>query len=320
MGLMTFLSMLTGCKGGKNGPSGTSTVTLAENATLTGLFMTHQGMAMEPFYILSATDSGCYMKITDRNPESDYFGSADVVLNDEHASLVTADAVTVREIFDVIVSSGALAWNGYNKHVSMKGVLDAGDSYTLFLKFSDGSTVKVNSYNSHPDGWNDFFVKVRNIFEAHEDYSRYRITELTEADSERLIVEFGDGLFSHDSVFKIDITVDEARGVWNWSLKIKDKNGEYLEAGTDIGLYREEPLETLTYGRIVAVLHKNGIEKWNGILGTESEGRQYMSVLISDKNGKTLQANANGKLLPADYTVMRNDFVQALIEFYELKK
>ncbi len=47
--IISMLSFLSGCgKAGNNG----ETVTLTEGAELVGLYMTHQGMAMEPHYIL----------------------------------------------------------------------------------------------------------------------------------------------------------------------------------------------------------------------------------------------------------------------------
>lgn len=351
MGIMTLFSLLTGCikKGGNNGgkdvSENTGTVVLNEGAVLTGLYMSHQGMAMEPQYIFRVTETGNFMKITNTEPndfmmtengeaksgakpayplndetEARYFGFIDEVKKCEHASLVKADEATIQELYDTIIESGALSWDGYSKHVSMENVEDSGDGYDLFLQFSDGSTVKVNSYNSHPKGWGDFFVKVRDIFEAHEDYSQYVIQELTEEDCERLIVEFGDARINPDTLFKVDICVRENLGTWSWSLRIKDKDGRYLEKDTDISLYKEESLDTLSYGRIIEVLRKHEIQKWHGIEGTATEGRKYMSVLIADKGDKSISANANGNLLPEDYDEVRDDFAKALIEFYEGKK
>ena len=60
--ILSIFSFLSGCtKDGGNDDKGheDTTVILSEGATLTGLFMTHQSMAMEPYYILRATDDGC---------------------------------------------------------------------------------------------------------------------------------------------------------------------------------------------------------------------------------------------------------------------
>lgn len=43
-------------------------VKLSDGATLTGLFMSHQGMAREPYYIFRVKGDRSYMKITSEAP------------------------------------------------------------------------------------------------------------------------------------------------------------------------------------------------------------------------------------------------------------
>ena len=65
MSILSIFSFLSGCtKDGGDADKGNegTTVILSEGATLTGLFMTHQSMDMEPYYILRATDDGCFMQ------------------------------------------------------------------------------------------------------------------------------------------------------------------------------------------------------------------------------------------------------------------
>ena len=143
--------------------------------------MTHQGMATEPYYILNTTDTGIWMKITNQSPEISqmdsgtdirlleenwqYFGFANTVLDCENASIVLLENTSsVRELEDAIVQSGALGWDGYEEHRSKKGVEDAGDTYVLFLKLSDGTTVKVHGYNACPEGFNELLGCVMKIF------------------------------------------------------------------------------------------------------------------------------------------------------------
>lgn len=189
MGIMTFLS---GCLGGQDKKTNNVTeiapMDFPEGVTLTGFYMTHQGMAMEPYYILRVKDDGIYLKTTNVSPanlqitfgmtrnndiEAEYFGDIDTVKDSEYASLTVVDEAVVRELEQAIVEWGALSWDGFSESRSMDGVLDAGDTYKLFLMLSDGSTVSVHGYNARPKHWSDLALRVIEIFEAHHDYSRY---------------------------------------------------------------------------------------------------------------------------------------------------
>lgn len=183
--IMSVFTFLTGCgSSGRQPPKLTlesAPIPFPEGSKLTGFYMTHQGMAAAPYYILKTTDMGTYMKISDSSPEDcqmdsgtdvselganwQYFGFADTVLDCENASLVLLENKTpVRELEDAIVQSGALGWDGYEEHRPMKGVPDSGDTYTLFLELSDGTTVKMHGYNACPDGFDELLGQVMYIF------------------------------------------------------------------------------------------------------------------------------------------------------------
>lgn len=178
--MMSILGFLAGC-GGKKTDVFARNVPFPPETQLVGLYMTHQGMATEPYYILNTTDTGIWMKITNQSPEISqmdsgtdirlleenwqYFGFANTVLDCENASIVLLENTSsVRELEDAIVQSGALGWDGYEEHRSKKGVEDAGDTYVLFLKLSDGTTVKVHGYNACPEGFNELLGCVMKIF------------------------------------------------------------------------------------------------------------------------------------------------------------
>lgn len=353
VGIISILSLLTGCANHNldidgnvekaNGKWGTgSSIELSEGATLSGFYMSHQGMAMEPYYILRVTDDGCFMKISSEEPngykmtedgeeptkingeggldserEKSYFRFVNTVKDCEHASLVTVDETIVEQLENIVLEAGALNWDNYTKSKSEPGVLDSGDSYDLFVLFSDGTTVTVDSYNSCPKGWDDFFGKASALFEENADYSQYRIQEFSEENCARMIVEFNDGNFSPTNDFKVDICVNEDAGTWTWSVRLKDSDGLYLPKGTDISEYAEESLDTLTYGRLIEVLKAHNVQNWDGVSGTLPEGNKYLTVLIADKDDKSVAANGNN--IPDNYDEVRDDFVKALIEFYEMK-
>lgn len=186
--IMSILTFLTGCISNGRQPAPeteqaleAAPIPFPEGAELTGFYMTRQGMAAAPYYILKTTDMGTYMKISDSNPEAcqmdsgtdiselganwQYLGFGDTVLDCENASLVLLeDKAPVRELENAIVQSGALGWDGYEEHRSMKGVSDSGDTYALFLAFSDGTTVKVHGYNACPDGFDELLGQIMDIF------------------------------------------------------------------------------------------------------------------------------------------------------------
>ena len=76
-------------------------------------------------------------------------------------------------------------------------------------------------------------------------------------------------------------------------------------------------LNTLTYGRVIEVLKAHYVQNWDGVSGTLPESNKYLTVLIADKDDKSV--NANGNNIPDNYDEVRDDFVKALIEFYEMK-
>ena len=163
-------------------------IDIPEGVRLTGFYINHIGMAMEPHYIVKTTENGTCLKITNLSPDdwqmsdlvvdgenkntSDkYFKFADVVLDIEYGNVVLLeDDKVVKELEKVIEKVGALGWDGYNEHVSMDGVLDAGDSYNLYMEFSDGKTVTMYGYNSCPKGFDELMLTVITIFDNNCSY------------------------------------------------------------------------------------------------------------------------------------------------------
>lgn len=159
-------------------------VNLPEQTSLTGFFMHHEGMAMEPYYILKECEDGIYVKITDTSPEdflmyegeekkmpedgSRFLAFADTVKECENASLVRLDNEEIlRQLEDAAEETGALGWDGYDKKVSGKGASDTGDRYMLYLELSDGTSVEMHGYNACPAGYESLLESVREIFHIY---------------------------------------------------------------------------------------------------------------------------------------------------------
>lgn len=155
---------------------------------LTGFHINHQGMAMEPYYIMREIDSVIYMKETncapddwcmlevenschrDKSDVATYLGFADVLKDCEYGCIYKlTDRKPIEELEQLIEEIGARSWDGFNESVERRGVMDAGDSYSLFLEYSDGSTVKVHGYNTCPEGFGDLKLKIMNIFMKLEE-------------------------------------------------------------------------------------------------------------------------------------------------------
>ncbi|MBR5381702.1 MAG: hypothetical protein IK136_03680 [Oscillospiraceae bacterium] len=185
LAVLSMFSWATGCaKPAPEPQTEVKTVCLPEGAELTGFFIRHMGMAMEPCYILRADGSGTYMKISNLAPDdwrmledededelpenARYLGFADTVKECELAFLKKLDDDgAVRELEALIEQTGALGWDGFTKHVSTPpGVLDAGDSYEMYIELSDGTTVTVDSYNVSPAGFGDLKYEAEKLFEA----------------------------------------------------------------------------------------------------------------------------------------------------------
>lgn len=150
---------------------------------LTGFHINHQGMEREPYYIMREIDSVIYMKETDCAPDdwcmlevensrhrdksdvATYLGFADVLKDCEYGQIFKLeDRKPIEELEQLIEELGARSWDGFDEHVELRGVLDAGDSYSLFLEYSDGSTVKVYGYNACPKGFDELKLKIMEMF------------------------------------------------------------------------------------------------------------------------------------------------------------
>lgn len=196
IGIFTLLlSCLPGCQRHKDpeniidGPDPTvppNTLTREDlGVTLSGLYMTQQGMARGPYYIYRQNDDGLIFKITDTDPvelarraqntqafneDEAHFYAFNKVLEEECASVVCLDDDSiVRELEAAIVEVDALRWDGWDKKgnpgLGTFDVADTGSSYSLYLTLSDGSIVTMHGEDICPDGWDTLFNAVAEIFE-----------------------------------------------------------------------------------------------------------------------------------------------------------
>ena len=153
-----------------------------EGVRLKNFYITHQGMEMEPYYLLKTADAGFFMKTTDIRPYDErilgsgsyaaldsakYFAFADTVKECERADLIqTKDDKALCALEKAIAGTGALNWNGYFKNISGTGVSDSGDRYEMYIELSNGITVSMDSYNICPAGFMKLLKEVSDIFGA----------------------------------------------------------------------------------------------------------------------------------------------------------
>ena len=161
--LMGIWGILTSCGRKKYEPA-----PIPEGVELTGFYLHHEGMVMEPYYILKVTNKGTFMKVTNQIFEENYFQFADTILEEETACLrLLTDKTAVEKLEEIISEAGAVGWNGFNETVSKKNASDAGDRYQLHMEFSDESTVSVYGYNTCPDGFEIFLNQASKLFEEY---------------------------------------------------------------------------------------------------------------------------------------------------------
>ena len=177
---MNLFAFLTGCRQEAQ-PVYPAPVPLPQGAGLTALYITHQGMAAGPYFILQAGEGGAYMKISNTSPaacwaesgahpdtwkdNSPYLAFADTVTDAETASLLfVTDPAPLQALEEALAASGAVGWDGFDKALSGKKASDAGDSYQLYLEFSNGDTVTVLGKNTCPSGFTDLLQTVLEIF------------------------------------------------------------------------------------------------------------------------------------------------------------
>lgn len=171
--LSLLLSFLCSCK---QDPllSQVSPMPLPDGAELIALYLHHEGMAMEPYYILQTLEQEICLKITDTSPleyvtpgseGSPYLSEANKVMEDEDAKMIFTDDLRIlRTMEEILARYGAMNWDGFAQSKSKKSVLDSGDRYELYFELSDGTTVTVNSYNCCPAGFVELLNDLQEMF------------------------------------------------------------------------------------------------------------------------------------------------------------
>ena len=295
-----------------------------EGVTLTGLYMTQQGMYQGPYYILKTTDAGTYMKISLTDPaallqedktekeqdNSEYFAFANTVKDCEYASLVLLQEDTpLRQLEDAIASAGALGWDGYHESKSMPYVEDSGDRYELYLELSNGETVTMWGYNCRPMGFSDLLGQVRCIFDANSDYSRYYIKNFDESPCDSMYVCFQRGMTRGE--WRLELN----RSHGQWVVVLQDPFGIFLEEGTDISEYQNN-VQALPYDRFLNIFKKYNAQIWNGIDApdTSSQFEDSYDIKLYFQNGK--EFTMKGKVPPDGFEEFKKECVAEMAAFY----
>lgn len=149
-----------------------------EGRRITELFLQVTGMDPEPSYLLKREDDRLWMKLTlssPFNPESGgmpgeaLLKDADHLLPGESASLKVLEGdETLRIIEEAAERDGALGWDGFCDKDRIPGISNA---YILYIKYSDGKEVRVQSEGSRPSGFPSFFKTLAETFMENLDYS-----------------------------------------------------------------------------------------------------------------------------------------------------
>lgn len=148
-----IFAVLTGC--GAKKYDEIKPMEFPENAELTYFLIHHDGMAMEPYYILTKSDRGTYLKYVTMNTLD--------FEKEEFVELQSDDPI-ILNLKNAIEQYGALGWDGYEEKVSKKDVLDSGDSYQMKIRLSDGTSVVMKGYNTCPAGFEDLLRQVTDSF------------------------------------------------------------------------------------------------------------------------------------------------------------
>ena len=339
IGIFTLLSgIFSGCKPHKepeeiiDGPGHTvpgNYLTFDDlGASLTGLYMTHQGMARGPYYIFKQTEDGIFMKTTDTDPKylsienpdgaaaDPRFNCVDMVLEEEYASLVQLeDDGIVRELETAIENADALSWDGWNEKSNpgrgLFHVADSGDSYDLYLELSDGTSVTMHGSDTHPDSWGTLYFAVSEIFEENSDYSYYMAENFTDSPCTALFANFY-GANSTRTNFKLTL-VEGSR----WSVELHDPEGRVLEQGTDLSGYQSTE-DKLPFDRFLDIMSQYHAEQWNGWEKTDAEATESnlkFDIMLFFEDDK--EYRVTGNVYPEGFGEFSVEFIREIQKFYE---
>ena len=301
-------------------------IELPEGTKLTGMYLNQQGMMKMPYYIMKSTESGTYMKITDLAPDdyemwkdadtdsleqpAAYFGFVESVIDIEYASLIhLEDESLIRQLEELVEKYGVLAWDGFHESDSMPGVLDSGNSYNLYLEFSDGTTVTVDGYNAAPKGFHDFYSETAKIFQNNSDYSRYLATDFSASPCTLMEVELREKEYSN-VCYQISLRANTNQ----WSVILTDPVGLMLEKGTDISDYKESETP-LPFERFLGIMSKYDVESWNQYDKTDSASGGKFDITVYFEDGKEFRAHGN--VYPEGFEEFKAEFVKEICDFYK---
>lgn len=243
-----------------------------------GFYLEQRAMYLIPHYIISRTDNGYFVKVTDTVQE-DVFQYSDQLLDDEYASLVEISAEEFWELSDILLKHRILDLDGFHESKT-SDVLDSGDGFRLLVRLADQKEIAASGHNVFFEGYDVFLRELTQFVDKHTDYSRYQATDLLQEDPGFLLFLFEDG--NALKVYRLELEKSNRR----WSIVINDGDGKFTGKSVDIADYGTAT-EELPFDRFIRIIDSLDKQK------EEDYSNWHVTILITFENGKRYEYSAN---------------------------
>ena len=204
-------------------------------------------------------------------------------------------------------------WDGYSKYAA--NVMD-GEGFSLRISFQDGESMSAHGSNCTPDGYNEFFQKMSELFtplrdELLEEARAQKIAEGFPGKLDFIMATFKQRGSSGSDSYDIFITMPGVREK-NFDVKIQSESGEFIEPGS-YQYYTAVDADEIDFAGVQTLIEKYELIQWYNYdeAAEDYNNSEWFQISFGFDDGRTL--NAMGTEHPEHYDDFRKEFLELVI-------
>ena len=208
-------------------------------------------------------------------------------------------------------------WDGYDKYAT--NVLD-GDGFSLRISFRDGESMSAHGSNCEPDGYQDFYQKMEELFtplreQLLEEARAQKIAEGFPGKLNFIMAVFKQKGTSGNDFYDIFITEPGVREM-NFDVQIQSESGEFIEAGS-YQYYTAMDASQIDFAGVQELIDRYDLIQWYDYdeAAEDYNNSEWFQISFGFDDGKTL--NACGTEHPEHYDEFRKEFLELVVKMTE---